>query len=246
MGKRYTCESCGEQKALAHYEDGNHCFACGKKTKKHSNTMFITGIPKEIEEGAICPEALNEYYSSPLFRGDKFNEEETNYLTKFGLDEFDAVKYNIIANKYYGDRLCFPIFQDNELIFAQFRDVRDKLHSKCLTFGKKPFVIFTKGYEFLLNNTKPLVIVEDPISAMVVGNVVPTFCLFGSSLSRQYLAKLAGFRNKVYLWLDPDSAGVAAARKLRNNLISFTDCTIIKSEKDPKYYNRGQILEYIK
>jgi hypothetical protein len=48
------------------------------------------------------------------------------------------------------------------------------------------------------------------------------------------------------VWLDPDEAGLKGAAKIKRALASLgVDCSVICSEKDPKFYSKEAILSHL-
>lgn len=107
-----------------------------------------------------------------------------------------------------------------------------------------------------------LVVTEDVLSAIRVGRHTTSGALLGTGVGAGRIQSLLGRtllptmdtsfamgeqtdQNHVIrigIWMDPDNAGFKARRKLFRSLtMQGHTCTIIRSEKDPKFYSDNQI-----
>ena len=89
-----------------------------------------------------------------------------------------------------------------------------------------------------------VVLVEDLLSMMKVGEVCKCFTLLGTSLKEKFLTKLIG-RDEVLIWLDPDEPGQRAARKIAKQLRGLVKTRIIHSDVDPKYLSVDKVKELL-
>jgi len=89
-----------------------------------------------------------------------------------------------------------------------------------------------------------VIITEDILSAIRVGQHIPAASLLGTSISTQQAAILSRFK-KVTTWLDPDKAGIEGACSIRRALSLTSEVRNITSEKDPKLLSNRQILEHL-
>lgn len=238
--KRFPCSNCGGKKSLAKYDDGEYCFKCGKDTRhnwkgiKNNRLEYTTQVEKE---------AFNLYALPSNY---------VQYLSLIGLD--NNLNYEMYYSMYYGERLVIPIFnEEKKVLFLQFKDIYHsdelgKFTPKVISKGNKPFIFFTQlGFKESLDKfKKPLVIVEDPFSAMVVSQVNPTFCLFGNHLNKNLLKQLIKIDNDVILWLDNDEGGREGTADLYEELRPYLNLRVMFTEKDPKYYTETQIREKLK
>jgi hypothetical protein len=108
---------------------------------------------------------------------------------------------------------------------------------KVFSLGEVPFHIFGDAGE-------TLVVVEDPISAIVVSRSYACLPLFGSHLFNDWLSKLTftGYR-KIVFWLDSDKAheGLKYALSLRH----LYKTGWIHSLQDPKLYSESQVEDFV-
>ena len=90
-----------------------------------------------------------------------------------------------------------------------------------------------------------IVVVEDMISAMRVGEVMPAAALRGTHANSSKLAQLCATANDFVLWLDGDTPGRKAAKALEIKLQWLGDVKVIHTEKDPKCYSNEEIERYV-
>lgn len=90
------------------------------------------------------------------------------------------------------------------------------------------------------------VVVEDALSAMKVGECIPSGSMLGTSLGMGKLEQLvrhSGVSDPVVgIWMDPDKAGAKSAKLIEQRLdLMGVKSVRIHSEKDPKKYSVRQI-----
>lgn len=95
-----------------------------------------------------------------------------------------------------------------------------------------------------------MVVVEDVFSCIRVGRVCPTVSLLGSSLNlvkADRIVQATGRNNpRVAIWLDPDAAGKKGrVQGLQLLERAGAECTIIRSDKDPKDYSYRRMVEIL-
>ena len=91
-----------------------------------------------------------------------------------------------------------------------------------------------------------LVITEDILSAVKVGQVARAWSILGTSLTVAVASQIAKLGVPVLVWLDPDEAGRKGRRRIVASLRAMgVDARIIRAEQDPKYFSLDQIKELI-
>jgi len=89
-----------------------------------------------------------------------------------------------------------------------------------------------------------LVLTEDILSAIKVGQVCEAWSILGTSMPDALPTLVSG--RKVAVWLDPDGAGRKGAGKIYRALsASGADVRVIRSDLDPKCYSLAKIKEYL-
>ena len=87
------------------------------------------------------------------------------------------------------------------------------------------------------------VITEDILSAGRCGNVIPAYALLGTGIDTATLSLFIKYRT-IFVWLDPDKAGVTGSKKLIHRLrIICDDVRLIHSDVDPKLLSDNEIQE---
>jgi len=150
------------------------------------------------------------------------------WLYKVGLGSVEIQRLGIGYSEEM-DRVVIPVYSNGKLVYWQARGFTsgrpkyinpDVDKSKVLPmYGAGDFVVLT----------------EDLLSAIKVGNVAQTLCLMGTSLQDHHLAHLLLLRKPVAVWLDADKAGLNAKAKLMRRLTAVgLHCVYIVTERDPK------------
>jgi|688.fasta_scaffold79252_3 hypothetical protein len=143
---------------------------------------------------------------------DKFRIEGQLWLGQYGFDKSMCRHFFI---KETEDGIVLPVMNHKELVGYQVR--RYNKTPKYLTYSKQHFS-YIDNYEDAF--TKPLVIVEDLLSSYKLRYAgYPTLCLLGTKLDPSAHTIVQRFRKlRVILWLDDDTAGQVAAKKLFTEL----------------------------
>jgi hypothetical protein len=222
--KHAPCPKCTEQNKdksqdnLGIYENHEYCFSC-HYYKKYSNEKIKTVAERSSKFIWQIERELPEKYE--------------NYLLNFGLT-------NSTIKNCYGycpdlDRLCF--FDGKGFIEARSLTKTPKV----LTYGTKPEMCFPDWPSI----TSTIVLVEDVISALKVGYVHPCVPLFGSHISNRLINIIETNKYNVLIWLDKDK--IKEAKTFRDKFrAKGLNSGVIFTPKDPKYYYKYQIWDYIK
>lgn len=155
------------------------------------------------------------------------------------LDKYDIGRAEIIAHDLmwsdHWQRLIFPIRGENRTLLAwtgrYFGPVQQPPSRKWWHSGDVSTIchIVTKtGWE-----SKPIVVVEDPVSAIKVGRHLPAMPLFGSHMSLRTAVRLRHLTKRVILWLDADKFKEAQTIIKRLELMGVS-ADVVYTEKDPK------------
>jgi hypothetical protein len=223
---------------LAIYNDGStYCFRCGYFTSKNVSQNFeslhgrIAGNQQKL--GGICKVPGDVTTDLP--------EKVWRYLHKYSLTDLDISKNTILWSPSY-NRIIFPYFVKGVLQAWQGRDIENTSKAKWWTTGN------VKDLFYLLGNpyTETIVIVEDIISAIRVGNS-PNVCsmpLFGSIISTRQLLILKDRYKTIKIWLDKDKElySKQVSKKAREFGI---DASSIVTDQDPKEYSDTEIEKFL-
>lgn len=248
-------------------KEKNYC-ACGKSSdrcslgvKRDGNTLlyncFSSGCPvgggriiinvetDEYIEKRVVEKRKVEFYNQI----NKFPKIEEEYLQEFGLGKRTRHRYKIKYDTRW-KRIVFPIFNTSGEEVAYTARAMDNsikwLHDRSLNgicyISRTSAELSVGGYNVGM-------LVEDPISAIVGGQILPTIALLGT----QYKSKLEAIKewkrfNKidcVYVCLDLDAwqKGVQLALWLNRNGIKAVPKRI---DRDIKCFSEKEIVELIK
>lgn len=235
------CPFCGDDhksSPFAIYEDGYHCFSCGA----HKRARRDFSRPRTIKNTTIMLPFTCE--SSFL----RFSLEAQKWLTKYHIGAGIVNQHNIMEAPDIS--LIMPVLDDEDVLVMYQR--RWLLERKIITYGTKAHKLVTNYPEH-----SKLVITEDFISAIRVGELTNSLCLFGTSIKNDILKDIIKKYNEIIVWLDGDEAGQSAAHKLIENcytvhrrlkkLYSYDNnvhnlvVRNIYTRLDPKLYTKSEI-----
>lgn len=237
------CDGGHKSPCYAEYVDGYKCFSCGVAKSYNSYRMAVMGRTRPtIKPGLKLPKATNKVPEWPIAI--------LQWLYKYYVFDDVIRKYNI-GYVEETNSLLYTVVEDNKVVFGQTRGFPDK---KIRTIG------VTKLYK-VNNNSKTVVIVEDFISAIRIGEVgVDAICLFGTSINDNEIKSILEDYENIIIWLDGDLAGVKGRKTLEKKLnkeisrlkLKFPlryrqewSIVSVSSEKDPKCYSNKEIGEYL-
>lgn len=226
------CNDCGSSDALTIYVDSTYCFSCGRYRKTTPKGVVA---PKSAASSIKLPEDLEVLHSS-----------HRAFLLDKGIDSSLATCYNI---KYSPSmhRLIIPSYDGGKLIGWQGRALEHSYGPKYIQgVGQCPKYFISNLSDGV--DTRAIVIVEDALSAMKVGQVMRAFALIGTKLDAQgvKLARILSEQVPFIVWLDSDKPGKDGARNLikRLNNVGHVVKQII-STADPKLATLTEIKEVI-
>lgn len=220
------CPKCAERGRDRHgdnlgvYSDGHsYCFSCGYTTNSSLDKRIRGRDGRILKDPPEIPDDLSSQLS----------KEAQDWLNK----------YQINPQCLWSDktkRLYFLLSND----VYQYRAFNDK-DPKWMSHGISD--AFSKIYGDVSKDS--IVLVEDLISGMKVGHILPTMPLFGSNITSHRVAKLKqqGY-NKIYIWLDYDKRDYATKAAQRAQMLGIDAQTVI-TKKDPKDYTIEEIRELL-
>lgn len=135
-------------------------------------------------------------------------------------------------------RVVLPVFSGDRLVYWQARGFNPDLPKYINPELDKP--VFKQG------EGPTIVLCEDMLSTVRVGEVTEAWCAMGTSLSDAAVSSLLASGKPVKVWLDPDAAGIKGRRKYVPKLRAYgIEATSIQSEKDPKLYSKEEITQFL-
>ena len=216
---------------LAVYSNGKWCFRCGyreseDRVQRHKRVLLSSS--KDPPKVALPEDVTNE-----------LPQEAKDWLTQYEISKADIYKNNIVFSPTY-NRLIFPIFgEDSSLIAWQGRyipiGVQVKTAPKWFSQGDLNTVFHIIGHG------SDLILCEDIVSAIKLGNVTRAMPIFGCSISvpRWKHLKLLGNSN-VKVWLDPDMR-IKTVKECRKGQVVGVNASSIFSTRDPKEHSYTEI-----
>lgn len=231
--------------AFVKYYNGHWCYGCNRGELKKEDYYSFRSVPtdKWSNIDINLDSAINDIKDFP--------NELLAWLYKYYIFDEKIYKNKImyIKEENKEDSLIFPILFKNSVIAYQ----RRYFPSKKFFSLKTNQCIFEVG-DYL--NSNKIILVEDYISAIRVGEVENCICLFGTSLNKNLLEYLISHYAEINIWLDPDEAGQKNSKKIITQLEKAIKLSmkihafsireqktikIINSKEDPKCYSNEEI-----
>lgn len=220
-----SCPKCGSRDNLAEYDDHVWCFGC--KYYKTKNDIHTIRSRLQSQQTMLSDE-IN------LDLTDDIPLPAKQWLLKYGITNEEIGKYHIAWDA--NSQVLVLLYTQN---YWQGRCFGNQ-HQKYLSKGLKPLTIYGKG--------DTIVCVEDILSAIKIARLSPDYCatpLLGSSMSLETTQSLSERFSNIIVWLDRDKAkdAIKMARNLKQRGINSD---VVISPKDPKEYDKGELLTWLK
>lgn len=219
------CPRCNSKDNLGIYNDHEYCFGCGH-VKFYDEVKMVE--KKEVK--IALPSDTNKYIPhKPLL-----------WLQKYGIKS-KHINENKIQYSDSRELLLFPFYgEDGTLLAWQGRYFgTDPKQPKW--FSRGPLNDTITSFNLTYASEHGIILVEDIVSAIKVGEVFSSCCLFGSVVSKKLIARLnlLGI-NTFYIWLDRDKTKNAFKFAGMLNSLGYKARTIV-TELDPKEYDLTEI-----
>jgi hypothetical protein len=241
-GNAYVDCNCGAGRTLVinHRNNGYSafCFRCdgkGWEEKGRMSIAEITAMNKLNEEARSFTSkiVLPKDFSADIPIAGRL------WLYRASITESLIKKYNIGYSEEL-KRVIVPVYRYNKLVWFIGRAVFKGQEPKYLAPSEnRDRILFQSGK---LNKT--IVVTEDILSAIRVGQLIGSVSLLGTKLSIEQLTVLMDY--KVILWLDSDAAGRHAATKMAKELGMVTDVYDVCTKTDPKMLSKQEIHDVLK
>lgn len=242
------CSKCGSRDNFARYNDGGgFCFGCSYYERAtHAPWSSHGAVPLTDEsikwqERAVkpLPEDLNH----------EFSKEAVEWLSRFHVDVPTAIRNGL---EFSPSRNAIVFKLGPQLWQARhFSGWWFDKFGKCYTSGDVNeclYIYFIGSLVSTAGNSipeiLPLVIVEDPVSALRIGALRPSMPLLGSHLATSRLNAIARLYDGLVVWLDSDKYKEAQKIAERARLLGLST-RVIWTELDPKGYTDEQLMEYL-
>jgi hypothetical protein len=174
--------------------------------------------------------------------------ELAKWLAGYDVDDATCRKYKIMQAE--DGSAILPVIVDGEIEMYQRRWMSPR---RILTYGAK--------IPFYSNSVKSdtIVIVEDFISCVKVGNVTQAMACFGTSIGYSTLVDIVNKYDNIVVWLDGDKPGQDGAKELIGRIkniqnkekvrraFSIREFRIrnILTNMDPKCFSNSQIFNIL-
>ena len=159
-----------------------------------------------------------------------------SYLSKYHIGKELIYKYRIGYDPLT-ERMIIPC-SDGYLSRSETEQPKWK------NFTCKPFITGVTGNVLYVADKSKLFIVEDPLSAIRLGEYTNCVALLGTNLQGIHLDLCVDY-DKVYVWLDPDRAGYVGMYKIKNKLSPYCDVTIFRMPLEAKELTNYQLKEVV-
>lgn len=245
IGRSVRVVCCGKDRSrvITHSDKGysSYCF------RQPCDTYFEPATELSLKERAEQKKLVAEYMAEqgditlpPDFTTD-IPDAHKVWFYKYGVPDrlIEHYGFGWSAKQH---RVVLPVYDEHtgELGAVQCRSIDPKLKPKYLNKegGTKSPMFWSK-----IHHTDVLVITEDILSAVRVGELYYSVCTLGTSINTVKASRIVSKDyNKVLIWYDGDDAGRNGAKKGRRELLlQGADCSVIETELDPKEYDNDEI-----
>ncbi len=252
-GKAYTDhEGCTTSLKMWIYRnaEGVGCF-CNKCGYKSFHSTGLRNLQEVLSKHGEETELVVKDVTLPddfTVNVEEFSQEALLWLYKADVRNSLIQAYGIGYSKEL-NRVIIPVYdEENKLIMWQGRGLTNKqtkyLNTKSTKKQNDFFKSWVKHGESSSNSYSSVVVVEDALSVIKVGQVTQAVGVLGTSLSQKQVNYLSKF-DLVIFWLDGDRAGVNASTKMVKKLSMVTNTHRIFTKKDPKKLSYAEIEEII-
>ena len=166
------------------------------------------------------------------------------WLAKGGLNHSDIKRWGFGYSKDM-HRVIMPVYEGKELVAVQARALHREHKPKYLgQIRRNPRPAFWAPHSASVDT---LVLTEDMLSACRVAKVCDACSLLGTNLMPSVLAQIgASDYERIAIWMDDDSAGLNARRKMRSQLqVTGKEIVLIHSDRDPKKHSLTEMRSLI-
>ena len=232
---KLKCPKCPSSDAYVEYEANFYCFSCHYSTLKEVTSIgpAKTQAFAEVWESNFPNAVMDDLRCKMHFTDALLFKYNIKYASELALGKDED---NI---KLYTNRLIIPTkVLDNQVMYFEAKALGGE-YPKYVSFGAKHLFKTFDGY------ADTVVLVEDLLSAMRIGEIMPCICLRGTNINHDRFIEITATAKNFVAWLDSDKPGQGAARILKRKLEWHGATTNVVTDKDPKYYSDQEIREYL-
>lgn len=227
-----ACPRCESKDNLGVFDDGHKwCFGCGYFEAGESSA-------KSVHEGTVKVENNGRAY--PFDASAYIPAKATLWLLSCNIGCMQQCWYDIQWSESQ-QLVCWKIKNPQGKILGwQGRTFSPQAKTKYLSHGniREDICLLGKG-------TDVVVMCEDFLSAIAIAEsgwvAMP---LFGCTCSLNVLQGVAKQFKQVVVWLDSDKLDNAREIALKASLLGMST-KVVYTQKDPKYYKREEIKEFL-
>lgn len=237
------CSGSGKPLGVTKNESGNllyGCFRCGR-----AGNIRLVAFPRFQKATGEGEHTGNSYRHRVVIPGDSevdgknWSPHAKLWIGKSRVKWDEVQNYGIVFSPKWG-KVIIPTYHNGDLVGYQRRSV-DGSDPKYSTVTKNSNAMIWESQRF--PDDKSVVIVEDVLSAIVVGRQMNTVALQGVNITSTLFSVLSKY-TKFYIWLDNDNVKVKLQQqKLSSRLSLLGKVKIIKTNKDPKYLTDQEVME---
>jgi hypothetical protein len=245
--KQAPCFACNGRGGT-YYTDGYKCFSCGIS---YGGTGKLKAVDKKSTDELVWPPGT-------VFEPEAFTLDVKKWLYTHYVTDYLITKYSLGCIPE-SNAVVLPIKIDGELKSYSVRKFsKNSCKYKYITKGSKKEANFFTGQDI---QSDKIVLVEDFLSSIRVGEYCPCLCLQGTNISDTLLRELIKKYNKIVIWLDDDEGGNNGYKKIKTraktlladnyvrNLWALNPqmgkCVRLKTEKDPKCLSPNELKELL-
>lgn len=246
LSRSHDCPRCGNGHSnlcYVVYTTGNWCYSCNTGSSKSSSDFAFQPSPVIARKSLIIPEHT--------FKINEFSTTVLEWLYSYHVYDDLIRKYHIAycpAQAGKDESVILPLLDGETSVIVEYQR---RYFPKA--FESSPGVrrhLFINGEA----TSHSVWLVEDYISAIRVGAICPSLCLFGTDLSLDKTNYLIRNYKNIIIWLDNDGPGIVASNKIKLYLdkismnYAFKSINIkeLTTEKQPKEYTPHEIKTMIK
>ena len=240
-----SCPSCGSRDNLGVWEDHSYCFGCGY-LEKNGKSLNLESMKTNNKNNKESNEpTLPSDYSIDI------PSEPREWLDNYGITDGEVYTYKLGWSDGM-QRLIFPVYDQDKLVFWQGRQFGKYKGPKHITDGKSSEIFYIllgpqdkHSAADRWGDDRRIICCEDPISAIKIARVENSWCLFGSNIPTTALNRVSRTFSRLGVWLDRDKAEYALKTCFRASVF-FKEASPIITDLDPKKYNNEEIKEWLK
>lgn len=232
----------------------HHCSKSGFLRTSPYRVGPVGDLHYPTEETRVFKDAPSKYKGDCLICDPlQFPVDQLLWLYSYGFDDKDIVYYNVKVSKVDGSIVIPKTYHLNDAYYVRrkFTDHFDR-GPKALMYRDRTQSFVWRHVSAKYLSQDKFIICEDPISAMKLNKAgANSISLMGTNLTHDVKEFLLDINNvSVLLFLDPDTAGMKAALKIKRELQSIVDTVTIHNDpflgRQPKETDMTILTDIVK